>query len=168
MPKASANFTCVPKWAMASDFVMASLSTQRYLCEDFIFLSSAHNPNMETIGQRVRALRTSRRLTQVQLAERVGINQGALSALETKQDGDITGTTLAALCRELHTTAEYLVFGLANGMDPEHILMEAELLATFRRLPGTAKEALIATARGLAAVQPPSAVNPFPKKRTKA
>ncbi len=167
MPKASANFTCVPKWAMASDFVMASLSTQRYLYGDFIFQSLADNRNMETIGKRVRALRTSRRLTQVQLSERVGINQGALSALETKEGGDITGTTLAALCRELHTTAEFLVFGIENGTDPEHILMESELLATFRRLSQSGKDALIATARGLAAVQPPSPVNPFSKKKAK-
>ena len=64
---------------------------------------------MTTLGQRIRALRKARKMTQTQLADAAGIISQAVSDLEIGK----TQTTgyLSELARALGTTAEYLRYG---------------------------------------------------------
>ena len=67
---------------------------------------------VETIGERIKALREKRELTQAQLGQMVGIDQSTLSLIEKGRSADMMGMTLAKLCQELH----WLVRGLdADG-----------------------------------------------------
>lgn len=64
---------------------------------------------MNTIGQRIRALRLARRRTQTQVARAAGITPQAVSDLET---GKTQATAyLSEVARALGTTAEYLRYG---------------------------------------------------------
>lgn len=64
---------------------------------------------MNTFGQRVRALRQARRMTQTQLARAAGITPQAVSDLELDKT-HATGYA-AELARALETTAEFLRYG---------------------------------------------------------
>lgn len=64
---------------------------------------------MNTIGQRIRALRQARRMNQTQVARAAGITPQAVSDLETGKT-QATGY-LSELARALGTTAEYLRYG---------------------------------------------------------
>jgi transcriptional regulator with XRE-family HTH domain len=102
---------------------------------------------METIGSRIRLLRTSQRLTQIQLADLLDIKQNTLSELETGKSVVMSATTLEAICRVLVTTPSFVLYGVRNGDSVETAMMEAELTAIFRELPEKAQEALLKDAR---------------------
>jgi transcriptional regulator with XRE-family HTH domain len=76
---------------------------------------------MDKLGHRIRALRKSKGLTQVQLAESIGIDQSTLSDIESK-DAKFSADILMRLCDELGVSAEMLM----RGSDP--------LLWPFRRI----------------------------------
>jgi transcriptional regulator with XRE-family HTH domain len=58
------------------------------------------------IGKRVRTLREARGWTQTELAERSGISQKAVSAIEGKADANPYPTTMQALLRAFGVTME--------------------------------------------------------------
>lgn len=64
---------------------------------------------MNTIGERIRALRQARRLSQAQVARAAGITPQAVSDLETGKTQN--PAYLSELARALGTTAEYLRYG---------------------------------------------------------
>jgi transcriptional regulator with XRE-family HTH domain len=64
---------------------------------------------MNTFGNRIRALRKERRMSQAQLAEAAGITSQAVSDIETGKT--LTTGYLSELARALNTTAEYLRYG---------------------------------------------------------
>jgi transcriptional regulator with XRE-family HTH domain len=139
---------------MFCQFIEPLVSPQRYLksslehrCSDLDFQSGKDNRLMSTMGQRLKALRLSKRLTQVQLAERVGVKQNTISDLERGDSQEMKAETLRALCKELVTTSTYLLDGVPNGDAHEEQLQEAELTAIFRELPPQAQQALVNSAR---------------------
>lgn len=72
-------------------------------------LSYLHS--METMGQRIRQLRNSKKLTQLQLAKLLSVTKGAVSQWEA---GDIANPklhTALRLCEVLGTDIAYLVYG---------------------------------------------------------
>lgn len=60
----------------------------------------------QTIASRVRALRTGRRLSQVQLAAQLGLSQGRLSELE-RGDGSFTAEQLLLMLKLFNVTVSY-------------------------------------------------------------
>lgn len=66
---------------------------------------------MNSIGERVKELRTAKGLNQIQLSERCGISQPALAKIEIGSTKALKGTTLDALARELLTTTTFLLNG---------------------------------------------------------
>lgn len=106
------------------------------------------------MGKRLKALRLSKQLTQVQLAARVGVKQNTISDLERGDSKTMEAETLQALCRELVTTPGYLLDGVTNGEEHEAMMQEAELIAIFRELPASAKTALVGSARLLREAMP--------------
>lgn len=119
-----------------------------------------------TIGQRVKLLRDTLGLTQRVLADRVGITQPSLSLIEAGETKSLAGTTLDGLCRELRTTASFLLNGAADEQSLEDSMSEAELVQIYRRLPPAMKTALIASARGIfsEAESAQTVINPVKRK----
>lgn len=110
---------------------------------------------MSTIGARIRQLRKGKKLTQVALAARVGIDQSTLSLLETNESTDMMGNTLARMCQELHTTAEFLMFGITpNGGTATPVEREALQL-----LRNTSADNLDTAMRSLRAIALPRKEN---------
>lgn len=102
---------------------------------------------MSSMGQRIKALRLSKNLTQVKLAERTGLKQNTISDLERGDTQEMMAETLQALCKELVTTQSYILHGVADGEAHEAQLREAELVALFKELPAQAQAALVNSAR---------------------
>lgn len=120
---------------------------------------------METIGQRVDALRQGLRLTISELARRCEVTQPTMTNIIGGKTKSVKGYVLDALARELNTTTEYLLSGAQNNQDHEATMMQAELHAIFRKLPPEDQQALMRTARGMLHSSSPKAsqLNPFPK-----
>lgn len=102
---------------------------------------------MSSMGQRIKALRLSKHLTQTKLAERAGVKQNTISDLERGDTQEMMAETLQALCKELVTTPSYILHGVADGEAHEAQLREAELIALFKELPAQAQAALVNSAR---------------------
>lgn len=66
---------------------------------------------METMGERIRRLREAHRLTQQQLADRVGLSKAAISAWERGIADNIKLAPLEKLLETLHTDLQYLIHG---------------------------------------------------------
>lgn len=124
---------------------------------DLISLSGPQNwlmkpieePDLSTIGGRVRARRLSLGMDQVELAEAVGIKQPSLSAIETNDVKEITARVMGGLCTSLALSWEYLMYGRAD-MSESFAAAQSELLAIFRGLPDAAtRNSLLHSARTL-------------------
>lgn len=120
-------------------------------------------PRMSPIGERIRALRKARKLTQIQLAERLAIDQSTLSDIE--RGAGFSAVTLVALCQALSASAQFIMYG---GTEEE--LRETELLSCYRALASEEeRDHLLAVARALAAAtirparKPPAARTTTPK-----
>jgi transcriptional regulator with XRE-family HTH domain len=136
---------------------------------DDVFQWVKENDAMETIGSRIRLLRTSQRLTQIQLADLLDIKQNTLSELETGKSVLMSAPTLEAICRVLVTTPSFVLYGVRNGESAETAMMEAELTAIFREMPTQAQEALIRDARLIRSALPATtAAQPLIKDRLPA
>jgi transcriptional regulator with XRE-family HTH domain len=61
-----------------------------------------------TIGQRIKIARIRHRLTQVQLADRIGISKTSLSQIESGETPNPRMSTLIALADALQVTMDYL------------------------------------------------------------
>lgn len=68
-------------------------------------------PHMETMGERIRALRQARGMTQEQLAAAVGVTKSAVSQWESDLTENIRLKTFMALVEVLKTDVAFLVFG---------------------------------------------------------
>lgn len=103
---------------------------------------------MGTMGDRVRALRKAQKLSQAELAKRIGITQPSLSLIESGHTASLAGETLYGLCRELGTTDQYILHGTMQP-DPEVTKLQNELIRILNMLPPEARPALLCAARGI-------------------
>jgi transcriptional regulator with XRE-family HTH domain len=98
---------------------------------------------MSTPGERIRALRKTRRMTQVQLAATLGIDQSTVSDIE--RGASFSASALQALVEVLGTTGRYIMRG-----GDESDLYESELVALYRAIPPEDQQSVIKMMRGLA------------------
>ena len=80
-----------------------------------------------SIGQKVYRLRTERKLTQQELAERAGVSQAIISKLETDRRDNVTSDVLKGLAKVLGCTTDYLV-GMHEESDSERQPAETDLV----------------------------------------
>jgi|APIni6443716594_1056825.scaffolds.fasta_scaffold546832_3 transcriptional regulator with XRE-family HTH domain len=66
---------------------------------------------MDTMGDRIRALRRARGLTQAELAKLCGVTKSAVSQWEAGSTANIKLQALLALLAALHTDVPYLLYG---------------------------------------------------------
>ena len=104
---------------------------------------------MQSIGTRVKSLRVSKRLSQQELADKIGLTQPAIAKIESGKTKNMEGGTLEALARELSSTSSYILHGSVSSDDHEHAMIAAEMAAIFRDLPLVDKEAILRMARGI-------------------
>jgi len=102
---------------------------------------------METIGQRVAALRTARRLSQRKLAELCGVSQPTVANIERGRTNEVKGYVLEALAVALNTTVAYLLHGVVNENEHEVSMFAVELSTIFRRLEPADQDTLLRMAR---------------------
>lgn len=119
---------------------------------------------METIKDRVKALRLGLRLSQTELAKRCELSQPTIANIERGRTTEIKGYVLDRLARELNTTPAYILEGAESAADHEATMMLAELAAIFEKLSPEDQHALMRTARGMlhTSVRSGSKLNPFP------
>lgn len=86
-----------------------------------------------TFGDRIRKLRQERNLTQLQLAEFVGVTQTSVAAWETGKRGIPKGDNLLKLAEALGFDAGELIGQVQES--PKGSSEEIHLLAAFRTLP---------------------------------
>ena len=118
---------------------------------------------MSTIGERVTALRTSRRLSQRKLAELCGVSQPTIANIERGRTIEIKGYVLDALAIALNTSASYVLHGVLSENEHEASMYAVELSAIYKRLQPADQDTLLRMARTmLQSVSAPSHVSsPF-------
>jgi transcriptional regulator with XRE-family HTH domain len=83
-------------------------------------LASYTNP-MDTMGDRIRQLRGVKGLSQENLAQKLGLTKGAVSAWENNRSANVKLATVLKLCEILGCSLDYLVHGpsrVAPGKPP--------------------------------------------------
>jgi transcriptional regulator with XRE-family HTH domain len=116
---------------------------------------------MDTVNKRIKALRICRALSSAELARRVGIKPPSMWALENKDGVEPSGRVLALLCRELHSTPDFVMFGSDDPDQMEIEMQAAEIVYAMRKTTHEGRIALVMAARGLVS-QEPSIINPRP------
>ncbi|QZA80871.1 helix-turn-helix domain-containing protein [Deefgea piscis] len=100
------------------------------------------------IGDRILKSRKTRKLTQVQLAEMIGIKQSSVSAWE-RGDADPSTDNLSSLAALLRISYEWLATGRGEmessyqTVKVEEPTLETELIAAFRELSWAHQQALV-------------------------
>ncbi len=106
----------------------------------------------EHVGQRIRAVRLTRGLTQAELAEAVGVSRSAVAQWETERAGQIRGN-LTRISAALGVSVQYLLQGdeatLTGGEAPENAT-ELALLRLWRACGEEDRAILLRTAARLA------------------
>src|SRR5262245_50102690 len=80
------------------------------------------------LGDRIKRLRERKRMTQAELAERVGVNQALISRLESKVTASTNTDVLRQLALTLGCTTDYLV-GMYAEEESEAMAAAMELVA---------------------------------------
>jgi transcriptional regulator with XRE-family HTH domain len=104
---------------------------------------------MQTMGNRVKALRISKRMTQQQLADAIDVTQPAITKIEKGKTQVVTSVVLDKLAKELSSTSSYILHGSTNSEDHEHAMISAEMVAIFMSLPLVDKETILRIARSM-------------------
>lgn len=139
---------------MTSDVLMGGKYDRAHMRLPIVsFYRSIIVSTVDTIGKRIRDARQAKHLTQVQMAALIGIDQSTLSLLENGKSVDLMGTTLAKLCLELSTSAEYIVLGIEPKLGPL-TAAEAEALSLLRRTSDENRDAALRAVRAIATPQP--------------
>lgn len=109
----------------------------------FSFLDSGiYDPKGQ--GARIAAARKAKGLNQTQLAKMIGVTPGAVSQWELGTVQEIGSWPMQRLCEALGISVRYLLTGIPPMSRAVHIEPdELDLLATYRELQPSAKEALI-------------------------
>ena len=116
------------------------------------FMRKAHNlpMNAHELGQRIKALRQSRRYSQNRLASLVGVDQSQISRIENGEAGPSL-ETLSSIARVLNVGLSELTGDLDDQAGLENLTQEErELIGAFRTLSGDSRAALRRVAGALA------------------
>ena len=71
----------------------------------------------ETLGDRIRLARARLRISQAELARRIGISTTSMNAIESGQT-DPRASRIKAMADVLHVSADYLLGRKEHGSDP--------------------------------------------------
>lgn len=97
------------------------------------------------IGQKIKEVRTDKRLTQEYLAEKTGVNVSHISNIETNKV-KVSLTLLVGICNALDVTIDYL---LENEYHNPTSITEKELFNTIKDMDNVKLETLLRIAKVL-------------------
>ncbi|MBQ9142230.1 MAG: helix-turn-helix transcriptional regulator [Lachnospiraceae bacterium] len=97
------------------------------------------------IGQRIKEVRSSKKLTQEYLAEKTGVNVSHISNIETNKV-KVSLTLLVGICNALDVTMDYL---LQNEYHNPASVTERELFNTIKNMDKDKLETLLKIAKAL-------------------
>lgn len=97
------------------------------------------------IGQRIKEVRSSKKLTQEYLAEKTGVNVSHISNIETNKV-KVSLTLLVGICNALDVTMDYL---LQNEYHTPTSVTERELFNTIKDMDEAKLETLLKIAKAL-------------------
>ena len=97
------------------------------------------------IGQRIKEVRSARKLTQEYLAEKTGVNVSHISNIETNKV-KVSLTLLVSICNALDVTVDYL---LENEYHNPTSVTEKELFNTIKDMDDYKVETLLRIAKVL-------------------
>lgn len=83
-----------------------------------------------TVGQRIRAARLALGLSQVDVAQRLGLNRASISIYE--RGGTVPERSIEALCREFHISGDYLRTGRLPMMAPPDDSLLGKVMEHYR------------------------------------
>lgn len=134
---------------------------------DIVFRHASRMEITKTLGERVRARRKELKMTQVALANLVGIKQPSLSDIENGETTEMKGSTLLQLAAALRMNPEFLRTGRGSMILPiDPNVEESEALGIFRALLNKSlRAAWLETGHSL--VRSPANVGEPKAKRTK-
>lgn len=121
-----------------------------------------------SIGQRVKALRASKGLSQGALAKLIKVSQAALSKVESGAAHKIRGSTLNALAKVLEVNPQWLETGLGSPAPQKTVTVDhTELIDLYNHLTESNRDAWMTIGRTLLSTQNnvPKKVQPFPIKQ---
>lgn len=101
--------------------------------------------NFSLIGQRIKEVRNSKKLTQEYLAEKTGVNVSHISNIETNKV-KVSLTLLVGICNALDITIDYL---LENEYHNPTSATEKELINTMKDMDKSKLETLLKIAKVL-------------------
>lgn len=99
---------------------------------------------METVGQRIRRLRTEREINQAFLAGLIGVNQSTISNIE-RDNVELSAAYLYAIARALNVSPDTVWLGTE-----EQDMESMEILRILRTLDAAERQTLLKLARALA------------------
>ena len=105
---------------------------------------------MERFGERLRRLRIARVLSCAQLANRVGVTEGAIRQMESGQTKMASFVIGLRLARELDVEAWYLANGDGGDLGDERSSLDARVAALEARITLLGERARGSEARGSA------------------
>ena len=97
------------------------------------------------IGQRIREVRSDKKLTQEYLAEKTGVNVSHISNIETNK-AKVSLTLLVGICNALDVTMDYL---LENEYHLPTSILEKELFNVIKDMQKEKQEILLRIAKVL-------------------
>lgn len=97
---------------------------------------------MTTIGLRIKQLRESKGMDQMDLAVEIGIEPASLSQIETGSTKMPRPTTLMKLAEVLETNQRWLLTGEGNQLNRDMIVSDTEAVYQFERLADEHKAAI--------------------------
>ena len=136
------------------------------IVNNYTYFDPIDSSDMGTIGERIRALRTTRGLTQRELGRRIGVSAAAITQLESGTSKVPKATVLDGMCRELQTNSAWLLSGVGESSASMSLVGERhELILIYDALPNQGRDLLMAQARTIheSFVKVPTALNPFQK-----
>jgi transcriptional regulator with XRE-family HTH domain len=106
---------------------------------------------MLTIGDRIRWLMEYREIKQVELAERIGVTQAAISNLVTDASRKPSAPTLLKLAAALECNPQWILDGEGDPFKYAPLTGESqvELVNLFNHMDPQSKQALLAAARAM-------------------
>lgn len=128
----------------------ATLHVNLYDVKRHTFAELTHNSGMDTVGKRIRELRSARKLTQEQVAKAIGIKQGSFTQLETGKSKGPATSTLFRLARFFDVDPEWLMTGKGSQQQISSLSeQESELILLFRSVSQEAQQYVLGRARNV-------------------
>lgn len=90
---------------------------------------------VNTVGKRIRHAREQRGIKQTDFARMLGITSGGISQLESREGGDMRGSTLARICQILEVRPEWVMWGEGEQRSPALSQQELSMCELYRAAP---------------------------------